>query len=119
MIEILAEIAENPKNKPYSRVNAADKLLEKALKFDEAHFQRVELAKVREILEDSEAGRSPIIEIQSDWYGSDNFDCLLLRPYVILVSWFSLLGLLCDQLCDQTFKNRSAPLAQLDRATAF
>ena len=57
---------ENPKNKPYSRVNAADKLLEKALKFDEAHFQRIELAKVREILENSEAGRSPIIEIQSD-----------------------------------------------------
>ena len=34
MIEILAEIAENPKNKTYSRVNAADKLLDKALKFD-------------------------------------------------------------------------------------
>ena len=66
MIEILAEIAENPKNKPYARVNAADKLLEKALKFDEAHFQRVELAKVRELLEDSKVGRSPIVEIQSD-----------------------------------------------------
>ena len=66
MIEILAEIAENPKNKSYSRVNAVDKLLEKALKFDEAHFQRVELAKGREILEDSEAGRSAIIEIQSN-----------------------------------------------------
>ena len=66
MIEILAEIAENQKNKPYSRVNAADKLLEKALKFDEAHFQRVELAKVREILEDSEADRNPIISIQSN-----------------------------------------------------
>ena len=25
MIEILAEIGENPKNKPFSRVNAADK----------------------------------------------------------------------------------------------
>ena len=66
MIEILAEIAENPKKKTYSRVNAADKLLEKALKFDGAHFQRVELAKVREILEDSEAGRSAVMEIQSD-----------------------------------------------------
>ena len=41
MIEIFAEIAQNPKNKPYSRVNAADKLLDKALKFDEAHFQRI------------------------------------------------------------------------------
>ena len=65
MIEILAEIAEKPKNKPYSRVNAADKFLEKALKFDEAHFQRVELKQVREMLEDSETGRSPIIEIHS------------------------------------------------------
>ena len=36
------------------------------MEFNEAHFQKVELAKVREILEDSEAGRSPIIEIQSD-----------------------------------------------------
>ena len=83
-------------------MNAADKLLEKALKFDEAHFQRIELAKVREILEDSEAGRSPIIEIQSDWYGSDNFDCLLLRLYVMLVSWFLLICFLSDQLSDQT-----------------
>ncbi len=62
----MTEIAENPKNKLYSRVNAVDKLLEKALKFDEAYFQRVELPKVREIMEDSEAGRSPIIEIQSE-----------------------------------------------------
>ena len=38
MIEILTEIPENPKNKPYSSVNAADKVLEKTLKFDEAHF---------------------------------------------------------------------------------
>tara|TARA_B100001250_G_scaffold233437_1_gene200416 strand:+ start:207 stop:527 length:321 start_codon:yes stop_codon:yes gene_type:complete len=66
MIEILAEIAENPEKKSYTRVNAADKLLEKALKFDEAHFQRVELEKGIEILEESEASRSPIIEIQSD-----------------------------------------------------
>jgi len=66
MIEILCEIAENPKIKTYSRVNAADKVLEKALKFEEAHFQGVEQSHVREILEKSEAGRSPIIEIQSN-----------------------------------------------------
>ena len=41
MIEILSEIAQNTKNKPYSKVNVADKLLEKALNFDEAHFQRL------------------------------------------------------------------------------
>ena len=80
MIEILCEIAENPEKKTYSIVNAADKVLERAVKFDKAHFHRVEeLGKVREILENSEAGRSPIIEIQSECYGPDNFDCLLLR----------------------------------------
>ena len=45
MIEILAEIAENPKNKPYSRVNAADKLLEKALKFGEGSLQKIRTSK--------------------------------------------------------------------------
>ena len=43
---------------------AANTVLDKALKFDENDFMRKELAKVRELLEDSEAGKSTqIIDI--------------------------------------------------------
>ena len=58
MIDICVQIAEDPKTKPYSRIAAANTVLDKALKFDENDFMRKELAKVRELLEDSEAGRS-------------------------------------------------------------
>jgi len=58
MIDICIQIAEDPKTKPYSRIAAANTVLDKALKFDENDFMRKELAKVRELLEDSEAGRS-------------------------------------------------------------
>ena len=58
MIDICIQIAEDPKTKPYSRIAAANTVLDKALKFDENDFMRKELAKARELLEDSEAGRS-------------------------------------------------------------
>ena len=58
MIDICVEIAEDPKARPYSRIQAANTVLDKALKFDENDFMRKELAKVRELLEDQEAGRS-------------------------------------------------------------
>ena len=58
MIDICIQIAEDPKTKPYSKIAAANTVLDKALKFDENDFMRKELAKVRELLEDSEAGRS-------------------------------------------------------------
>ena len=58
MIDICVQIAEDPKTKPYSRIAAANTVLDKALKFDENDFMRKELAKVRELLEDQEAGRS-------------------------------------------------------------
>ncbi len=61
MIEILAEIAESPRIKAYSRFNSVDQLLEKALAFDEDHFKKVELVKVRELLKDNEAGRSKLL----------------------------------------------------------
>ena len=64
MIDICVQIAEDEKARPYSRIQAANTVLDKALKFDENDFMRKELAKVRELLEDSEAGRSTqIIDI--------------------------------------------------------
>ena len=44
--------------RPYARANSACALLDKAKKFDELDFMRKELAKVRELLEDQEAGRT-------------------------------------------------------------
>ena len=58
MIDICVQIAEDEKARPYSRIQAANTVLDKALKFDENDFMRKELAKVRELLEDQEAGRS-------------------------------------------------------------
>ena len=58
IINICIQIAEDEKARPYSRIQAANTVLDKALKFDENDFMRRELAKVRELLEDQEAGRS-------------------------------------------------------------
>ncbi len=58
MIKIFVKITDDPKVRPYSRIQAANTVLDKALKFDEIDFMRKELAKVRELLEDQEAGRS-------------------------------------------------------------
>ena len=58
MIDICVQIVEDEKARPYSRIKDANTVLDKALKFDENDFIRKELAKVRELLEDSEAGRS-------------------------------------------------------------
>ena len=79
-------------------------------------FSKKMLKQVRESLEDTSKGMSPIIKKQKEWYGSENFNCLLLRDYVILDSWF-FFGLVSS--ASYPSKISSAPLAQLDRATAF
>ena len=45
MIDICVQIAEDEKARPYSRIQAANTVLDKALKFDENDFMRKELAK--------------------------------------------------------------------------
>lgn len=57
-VEVLVEIMEDKTARPYARSNSACALLDKAMKFDELDFMRKELAKVRELLEDQEAGRT-------------------------------------------------------------
>ena len=66
MIDICVQIAEDEKTRPYSRIQNANTFIDKALKFDENDFMRKELAKVRELLEDQEAGRSTQIIDVSD-----------------------------------------------------
>ncbi len=57
-VEVLVEIMEDKTARPYARSNFACALLEKAMKFDELDFMRKELAKVRQLLEDQESGRT-------------------------------------------------------------
>ena len=64
MIDICVQIAEDEKARPYSRIEAANTVLDKALKFVENFFMLNELAKVWELLEDQETGRtSQIIDV--------------------------------------------------------
>ena len=58
MIDICVQIAENEKARSYRRIQSANTVLDKAMKFDENDFMHKELAKVLEFLENQEAARS-------------------------------------------------------------
>jgi hypothetical protein len=58
VVEVLVEIMEDKTARPYARSSSECALLDKAMKFDELDFMRKELAKVRALPEDQEAGRT-------------------------------------------------------------